>query len=61
MSGHFICEYCGHDGDHADYCQELRPVEDRWKGHRTKEEMAKLRRKSDPQDDAIRALKNWNG
>jgi len=33
MSGHWICDQCGHDGEHADYCVELRPVSERWRGH----------------------------
>jgi hypothetical protein len=42
MSGHWICDQCGYDGGHADYCVCLRPEKDKWKGHRTKEEMKAL-------------------
>lgn len=42
MSGHWICDRCGCDGEHADYCVYLRPAGDQWKGHRTKEEMKEL-------------------
>lgn len=43
MSGHWICGRCGYDGEHADYCVYLRPSAEQWKGHRTKEEMQKIK------------------
>lgn len=43
MSGHWICDRCGYDGEHADWCVCLRPASERWKGHRTREEMEKLK------------------
>lgn len=45
MSGHYICDSCGYDGDHADYCRHLRPVDERWKGNRTCQEMDELRKR----------------
>lgn len=48
MSGHWICDRCGYDGEHADYCVHLRPTKDQWKGHRTAEEMQALKPKPSP-------------
>ena len=48
MTGHFICDRCGDEG-HSDWCVYLRPVADRWKGHRTKEEMAELKAEAERQ------------
>lgn len=55
MSGHWICEACGYDGEHAEYCRCLRPPEEQWRGHRTPKEMEELRNltaplSSSPQD-----------
>ncbi len=43
MSGHWICDRCGYDGEHAEWCVYLRPSNEQWKGHRTKDEMKKLK------------------
>lgn len=44
MSGHYICDRCGYEGGyHADYCVYLRPMNERWKGNRTKAEMEELK------------------
>jgi hypothetical protein len=51
MSGHFICDRCGYDGQHADYCVYLRPVKDQWKGHLTEAEMALKTRNVKDEDD----------
>lgn len=40
MSGHWICEGCGYDGHHAEWCVCLRPVSERWKGHLKESELA---------------------
>jgi hypothetical protein len=48
MSGHWICDRCGYDGEHADYCVCLRPAKDQWKGHRTAEEMLALKEVDNP-------------
>jgi hypothetical protein len=45
MSGHWICEDCGYDGEHAEWCRCLRPVDDQWKGHMTAEEVRELKAK----------------
>lgn len=39
MSGHWICDACGYDGQHADYCKYLRPIGEQWRGHRSKDEI----------------------
>jgi len=49
MSGHWICSECGYDGYHADWCRCLRPRDEQWKGHRTKQEMEELKRKEQRQ------------
>jgi len=48
MTGHWICEDCGYDGEHAEWCKCLRPAKDQWKGHRTLEEMEALKAKKSP-------------
>lgn len=49
MTGHWICDRCGYDGEHAEWCVYLRPVNEQWMGHRTREEMEEMRRKRDNQ------------
>lgn len=48
MSGHWICACCGYDGEHAKWCRCLRPPAERWKGHRTEQEMKELERLTAP-------------
>ena len=47
MPGHWICDRCGYDGDHAEWCAYNRPADEQWKGHMTKEEVAELKRKKE--------------
>ena len=42
MTGHWICDSCGYDGEHADYCKYLRPPKEQWKGNRSHKEMEEL-------------------
>jgi len=51
MTGHWICDRCGYDGEHADYCVYLRPMSEQWKGHRTTKEMDELKNKQLPHFD----------
>lgn len=46
MTGHWICDACGCDGEHADWCKYLRPPDEQWMGHRTREEMQAIRRRA---------------
>lgn len=43
MSGHFICEYCGHDGSCADDCRTHRPVGQQWRGPLKPEEIKRMK------------------
>jgi hypothetical protein len=52
MSGHFICDRCGYDGGHADWCVYLRPPSEQWKGHQTEETKSPAPPK--PAPDAVR-------
>jgi hypothetical protein len=51
MTGHWICEYCHYDGEHAEWCRCLRPVEDQWKGPMTDKEVRELKAKRQKQQE----------